>query len=257
MVPLQLFLLLNTLENHKPDLKESSLKDAIIMHRRIMHIANITFHYDRFPDKEVYPFNLPLYRDCKNITFDTPVTFFIGENGTGKSTLLKAICRKSGIHIWEDTERSRFQYNVHEEELYRYVDIKWVNGSVPGTFFGSQIFHDFARFLDEWARATPAILNYFGGKSLMTQSHGESFISFFTAIYKVKGIHFLDEPETALSPKNQILLLKLLDSMSKDGHAQFIVATHSPILMSLPGAIIYDLDNPKNSPIKYNETGIV
>ena len=190
-----------------------------------MHISKVTFHHDRFPDTEKYPFNLGLFHNSPEITFSSPVTFFIGENGSGKSTILKAICRKSRIHIWEESDRSRYNYNQYEEELYKYIDINWTNGSVPGTFFGSQIFHDFARFLDEWARATPAILDYFGGKSLLTQSHGESFISFFRAIYKVKGIHFLDEPETALSPKSQLLLLKVLNSMSKAGHAQFLIAT--------------------------------
>jgi predicted ATPase len=220
-----------------------------------MHITNVKFHYDKFPEKEIYPFNLPVYRNFKTLPLNTPVTFFIGENGTGKSTLLKAICRKCRIHIWEEEERSRYKYNPYEQELYKYIDVEWKNGAVPGTFFGSQIFHDFARFLDEWARATPAILDYFGGESLLTQSHGESFISFFQAIYKVKGIHFLDEPETALSPKNQILLLKLIDSMSEDGHAQFLIATHSPILMALPGATIYNLDDTITSPVKYKETG--
>ena len=220
-----------------------------------MHITSVKFHNENFPEKDVYPFNLPLYRDCKDIKFNTPVTFFIGENGTGKSTLLKAICRKCRIHIWEEADRSRYNYNLYEDELYKYIEVEWMNGSVPGTFFGSQIFQDFARFLDEWARATPAILDYFGGKSLLTQSHGESFISFFQAIYKVTGIHFLDEPETALSPKNQILLLKLLDTMSQDGHAQFIIATHSPILMALPGATIHNLDNPGSTAISYQETG--
>jgi predicted ATPase len=219
-----------------------------------MHLSKVTFHYEKFPDKGKYPFNLGIYRSAPEITFNSPVTFFIGENGSGKSTLLKAICRKCRIHIWEESDRSRYNYNQYEDELYKYIDVDWTNGSVPGTFFGSQIFHDFARFLDEWARATPAILTYFGGKSLLTQSHGESFISFFRAIYKVKGIHFLDEPETALSPRSQLLLLKVLNSMSKAGHAQFIVATHSPILLALPEATILKLDNSNITEVNYEET---
>jgi predicted ATPase len=126
------------------------------------------------------------------------VTFFVGENGTGKSTLLKAICRRCDIHIWQETERSRYQYNPYEEELYKCVRVDWTNGSVPGALFSSQIFQDFARFLDEWAKADPGILAYFGGSSLITQSHGQSLISFFAARYRSR-IYFLDEPETALS----------------------------------------------------------
>lgn len=219
-----------------------------------MHLGKITLHQNKYPTSEHYPFNLGIFQNTKSIEFTTPVTLFAGENGTGKSTLLKAICRKCGIHIWEDTERSRYQYNKYEEDLYKYIEVKWVDNAVHGSFFGSAIFHDFARFLDEWARATPAILDYFGGQSLLTQSHGESLISFFNAIYKVKGLHFLDEPETALSPMTQIRLLELLNKMSKSGHAQFIIATHSPILLALPDSAIYSFNDSSIKPIKYEET---
>ena len=129
-----------------------------------------------------------------------------------------------------------------------------MNGSVPGAFFSSQIFQDFARFLDEWAKADPAILGYFGGSSLITQSHGQSLISFFNARYKIKGLYLLDEPETALSPKSQLKLLRLLKEMSEAGHAQFIIASHSPILLAYPGATIYSFDSLPLKSIDYEET---
>src|SRR4030042_4331560 len=103
---------------------------------------------------------------------------------------------------------------------------------VPVFFFVSKIFHDFARFLDGWARATPAILEYFGGSSLLSLSHGESLISFFSSIYKVRGLHFMDEPETALSPESQLKLLKILKEYSADGHARFIMLTLLPIFLA-------------------------
>ena len=106
----------------------------------------------------------------------------------------------------------------------------------PGSFFGSSVFQDFARILDDWASTDPGQLAYFGGKSLLTQSHGQSIMSFFKARYAIKGLYLLDEPETALSPRTQIELLDLLTTMSAAGHAQFIIATHSPILLSCPGA---------------------
>ena len=182
------------------------------------------------------------------------MTFFVGENGTGKSTLIKAICYRCGIHIWQDTERSRYQYNPFEEELYKYIRVEWLSGAVPGAFFSSQIFQDFARFLDEWAKADPGILAYFGGRSLVAQSHGQSLISFFESRYTIKGIYFMDEPETALSPRSQLKLLQVLKRMSEAGHAQFIIATHSPILLAYPGATIYSFDNVPVKPISYEET---
>ncbi len=219
-----------------------------------MHLGKVILHPQKYPNVDCYPFNLSIIQKTESITFSSPVTFFVGENGTGKSTLLKAICRKCDIYIWEDTERARYLPSSYEEELHNYIDIEWLNGSVPGSFFGSQIFHDFARFLDGWARATPAVLDYFGGNSLLSQSHGESFISFFSSRYKIKGLYFVDEPETALSPKSQLELLKIIKKMGEAGHAQFIIATHSPILLACPGAVIYSFDKIPVRPISYEDT---
>jgi predicted ATPase len=219
-----------------------------------MHLNQVIIHPEKYPVQDCYPFNLELFQKTENITFKTPVTFFVGENGSGKTTLLKAICRRCNIHIWEDTTRTRFQSNCYEDELYDYIDVDWVNGTVPGSFFSSQIFHDFARFLDEWAHASPGQLQYFGGSSLLTQSHGESMISYFEAMYRIKGIHFMDEPETALSPGNQIKLLKVIKEMSQAGHAQFIIASHSPILLAYQGATIYSFDSVPAKIVNYEDT---
>jgi predicted ATPase len=219
-----------------------------------MHLRQIIISSREFPSRDFYPFNLSVLQKTESISFTHPVTFFVGENGTGKSTLLKAICRRCDIHIWEDTERRRYRYNSHEDKLYKYIKTDWVNGSVPGSFFASQIFQDFARFLDEWAHADPGILEYFGGSSLLTQSHGQSLISFFQACYKIKGLHFLDEPETALSPQSQIKLLRVLQRASESGLAQFIIGTHSPILLAFPGATIYSFDETPVKKVRYEET---
>ena len=125
---------------------------------------------------------------------------------------------------------------------------------MPGSFFGSSVFQDFARILDEWASTDPGLLEYFGGKSLLTQSHGQSIMSFFKARYAIRGLYLLDEPETALSPRSQIALLDLLTKMTVAGHAQFIIATHSPILLSCPGATIYSFDQVPIAPIAYDQT---
>ncbi len=219
-----------------------------------MYLSQVVLHPEKYPVQNCYPFNLELFQKTRNIPLKTPVTFFVGENGSGKSTLLRAICQRCHIHIWEDTEGSRFQYNRYEDELHRYINVDWVNGTVPGSFFSSQIFQDFARTLDEFAHASPERLQYFGGKSLLTQSHGESMISYFEARYKVKGIYFMDEPETALSPRSQIRMLKVLKEMSQAGHAQFIIASHSPILLAYPEATIYSFDSVPVAPINYEDT---
>ncbi len=155
-----------------------------------MHLNRIKIVSRDFPTRDYYPFNLDILQKTNSISFTRPVTFFVGENGSGKSTLLKAICRRCDIHIWEDTTRTRCGYNPYEDELYKYIQTDWVNGPVPGSYFSSQIFQDFARFLDEWAHGNPGILDYFGGSSLLTQSHGQSLISFFEAVYKIKGLFF-------------------------------------------------------------------
>ena len=118
----------------------------------------------------------------------------------------------------------------------------------------SEIFNDFRRIVDSWAASDPGQLKYFGGKSLVAQSHGQSMMSYFRSCYKVRGIYFLDEPETALSPKSQLAFLDILRENGKVGHAQFIIATHSPILLAYEDARIYSFDHSPVSVIKYQET---
>ena len=217
-------------------------------------MTQLTIDSTNFPTREHYPFSLDLLQKTPALDFVAPVTFFVGENGTGKSTFLKALAQRCDFQIWQDTERARYRYNRYEEELYKYIRVKWKNGPVPGSFFGSQIFQDFARFLDEWATGDPGILEYFGGRSLLTQSHGQSLITFFKARYKIKGLYLLDEPETALSPRSQLELLRILKETTQDGHAQYIIASHSPILLAYPGATIYSFDHSPVKPIQYRET---
>src|SRR4030042_2353548 len=219
-----------------------------------MHLNKVTLHPDKYPTKESYPFCLPVFQKTLRIDFDSPVTLFVGENGTAKSTLLEAIAIPCGIHIWRNSERSRPEYNPYEDQLHQYISMQWKNGRVHGSFFGSKIFQHFAELLDEWAAADRGQLNYFGGKSLTTQSHGQSLMSFFRSRYQIRGLYLLDEPETALSPRSQLELLSLLDKMSIDGHAQFIIATHSTILLACPGAKIYSFDYSAVQPVHYEET---
>ena len=118
----------------------------------------------------------------------------------------------------------------------------WRNGTVPGAFFSAENFREFAEFLDDAAATDPGLLKYFGGQKITVLSHGEGILSYFSGRYRIRGLYFLDEPEAALSPASQVGLLRLLHSLREDGLAQFMIATHSPILMSLPGAQIFFVD---------------
>ncbi|MCB2184215.1 MAG: AAA family ATPase [Desulfobulbaceae bacterium] len=219
-----------------------------------MHLKKVIIGQDRFPTREAYPFNLPFLQKTPCIPFRTPVTLFTGENGTGKSTLLLALCRRCNIHIWEGQSKTRCETNPYEHLLHRVLDIEWTNGSVPGSFFSPELFRNFTQLVDEWASTSPELLEYFGGKSLITQSHGQSCMSFFKSRYKIKGLHFLDEPEAALSPKSQLELLNVITEMSSAGHAQFIISTHSPILMSCTNAVLYNFSSSAIEPLSYKET---
>ncbi|MGB7569209.1 MAG: AAA family ATPase [Chitinivibrionales bacterium] len=219
-----------------------------------MHIHKVTFLPEHYPSTNIYPFCLEIFRTTPCLEFDTPITFFIGENGSGKSTLLRAITRKCEIHIWSNMDKRRFDTNPYENELYRFIDVAWTKGKVPGAFFSSELYNYFAQSLDDWAKNDPGLLGYFGGKSLLSQSHGQSVMSFFESRYSLEGLYFLDEPETALSPRRQLELLGLLGENGRKGHAQFIIATHSPILLSCPGAKIFCFDAPPIQTIDYENT---
>jgi len=220
----------------------------------MIFLDKVNIHHDKFPTQDFYPFNLKLFQATESLSFETPITFLIGENGAGKSTLLKALAIRCGIHIWQSEFNLRHEQNPYEDNLYKTISVEWKNGPVPGSFFGSQIFTHFTKILEEWAVNDEKMFNYFGGKSLITQSHGQSLMSYFKSRYNIKGLYFMDEPETALSPESLIDLLNLLIKISRKDHAQFIIATHSPFLLACPGARIYSFDNNRIRPIKYTDT---
>ena len=201
---------------------------------------------------------MPHLQQLGTLAFDTPVTFFVGENGSGKSTLLEAVAVRCGIHIWrQESSPLRVEHNRWERRLAEFLEVAWTAGKVPGSFFGADIFRNFAQLLDQWASNDPGQLEYFGGHSLLTLSHGQSLLAFFRSRYRIKGLYLLDEPESALSPRSQLELLGILARESAAGHAQFIVATHSPILLACPGAAIWSFDGTPLHRIVYEQTELV
>jgi predicted ATPase len=219
-----------------------------------MHLASLTLHPDRFPDKGCYPFCLPLFQNTGRIDFTSNITFFAGENGSGKSTLLRAISKKCGIHIWAEECWSRSHFNPYEEALFNFMTITWSDGPKPGCFFSAETYDHMTRMIEIWASGDPGLLDYFGGRSLMELSHGESFMAFFRSRYSLEGLYLLDEPETALSPKRQLEFASFLQEMGSDSHAQFIIATHSPIILSARSGSILSFDRKKITETAFQET---
>jgi predicted ATPase len=220
----------------------------------LYHLKEVRLQTDQYPTRNHYPFNIEVLRQTRSFSFSSPVTFFIGENGSGKSTLLEAIARRCNIHIWSGAENTRVDPNPYEQMFFLYLDVQWTDGIVPGSFFSSQIFRNFAQLVEMWEADNPGQIDYFGGKSFLTQSHGQSILSFFKSRYKMKGLYLLDEPETALSPRSQVELMRLLRGVSATGQAQFIIATHSPILLAFPGSVIYTFDHIPAQAIRYQDT---
>ncbi len=219
-----------------------------------MYLRQVRIDSLEFPTSRNYPFNIPVIRESAALAFRTPVTFFVGENGSGKSTLLDAIARKCSVHIWDKPRRHLAHNNPFETKLANYVDVDWANGRVAGSLFRAETFHDLADFLDDVALCDPGRLEFHGGRILNTLSHGEGILSYFGGRFHVKGLYFLDEPEAALSPASQIKFLDLLQKLEAAGQTQFIIATHSPLLLSYPGAQIYSFDGDRIEEVKLHDT---
>jgi predicted ATPase len=219
-----------------------------------MHLLRVDIHSEDYPTTRYYPFNIPVLRKTCGLTFRRPVAFFVGENGSGKSTLLEAITSKCGIYIWDKPKRHVAHNNPYETRLRDYITVTWANGGVPGSLFRAETFRDLADFLDDVALCDPGRLKYHGGHILNTLSHGEGILSYFGGRYHIKGLYVLDEPEAALSPASQLKFLKLLQILEAGGHAQFVIATHSPILLAYPGAQIFSFDASRIEEVAYEDT---
>lgn len=188
-----------------------------------------------------FPFNLSFLKNGLDITFSSNVTFFVGENGAGKSTLLEAIADKCNFNLSGGNRNHNYDFYKTESELAEYLTLFWKMKTGQGFFMRAESFFNFATYIDEVTEEYRPVLNAYGGKSLHHQSYGEAFLALFHNHFQ-KGIYILDEPEAALSPQNQLSLLSIIHKLKKAGKAQFIISTHSPILMSYPNADIFLLN---------------
>ncbi len=212
------------------------------------YISRISF--DGKLDEKSYLNDLPIIRFLsKNIIeFDSPVTFFVGENGTGKSTLLEAIAVAYGFNAEGGTKNFTFSTKKTHSELCEHITLSKKAFPKDGFFLRAESMYNVATHIDE----VDAVRSY-GGVSLHEQSHGESFLAVVHNRFKGQGLYILDEPEAALSPMRILALMKEMDWLVKNG-SQFIISTHSPILMTFPGARIFELTTDGINEVDYRET---
>lgn len=202
--------------------------------------------------------NIPSLRDGLRLELRSNVTFFVGENGSGKSTLLEGIAEQCGFSLRGGNRNHNMnvghRFNGYESELARVVQLGWTPKRITeGFFMRAESFFNFASYIDELAEEDSRILNAYGGRSLNEQSHGESFLALFNNQFE-SGIYILDEPEAALSPARVLAFMSVINNLDRSGRAQFLIATHSPMLMCYPGATIYQFDESGVRETNYEDT---
>ncbi len=220
-----------------------------------MYLRSIDIHSDRFPAHDAFPFNIPALAETPRIEIQTPVTFLAGDNGTGKSALLDALARKCGFLPWGGSKVHRSHANPYETALANYISLTSRPRHPYGFHFRAEVFLNYAASLDDVFQADPGRVQFYGGRSLNALSHGESFLSFFKSYNcDLDGLYLFDEPEAALSPWNQVEFVRWLMASTENGKKQFIIASHSPIILRCPGAGILSFDASPVSTIPYEQT---
>jgi predicted ATPase len=226
-------------------------------------LDHVRFDFDTVDDFTVYPFSIPLIASLEKITFDPQVTFFVGENGSGKSTILETLACLCGFGHEGGSRNIQFTtseetYPAQVKNLARCIRPSWRKKALSGYFFRAESFFNVANYLDKLTKqlyvTEEQVYAPYGGSSLHAQSHGEGFLSFFTHRVGKGGFYIFDEPEAALSPQRQLALLSIIHELAKHAETQFIIATHSPILLAYPGATIYSCDGDKLEHIAYEDT---
>lgn len=215
-----------------------------------LYIKSVKINWEDVPNKNEYPFNIKVIKNLKELNFQKNVTFLVGENGTGKSSLLEAIAIKYGLNPEGGSSNFNFATYESHSNLHEYLTIT-TSGNIPKTkyFLRAESFYNVASNINNLK-----INDYYEGFNFHNCSHGEAFLELMKIRFYENGFYILDEPEAALSPLKQMSLLCLINDLASKG-CQFIIATHSPILISYREGEILDLDNNLNE-ISYKDTNI-
>lgn len=206
--------------------------------------------------KEIFPFFLPLFNKDLKIEFNKPITFILGDNGAGKSTLLESLAYNIGFNILGGNKNHLYSDNANFDniKLADSMKLSWRLQTTKGFFFRAESFFNFTDYIEDMAVENgKSMFSSYGGKSLKKQSHGESFLSLFKNKFR-EGLFILDEPEAALSAERQLSLITLLNDLVKYNNCQFIIATHSPILITCPNSEIYEIEENNLIKKSYQET---
>lgn len=220
------------------------------------YVRRVCMNREEVPSFNQYPYNLPSLKTFEELPFHPKVTFFIGENGMGKSTLLEAVAVTLGFN--PEGGSFNFSFSTYDSHSSLASFLKVIKGGEKprdGFFLRAESFYNVASNIEEMDREGmgPRIIDSFGGRSLHEQSHGEAFFSTFLHRFRGNGIYILDEPEAALSPLRQMSMLTRIHDLVKED-SQFIIATHSPIIMAYPDARIYEFSNKGIVEKKLEET---
>ena len=214
------------------------LSDQILIHLELMR--------DKVPDWNVHPFDVPAVAALEKLKFHPSVTFLVGENGSGKSTLIEAIAIRAGFNAEGGNKNFTRSYRPSESSLQQFVRLaRGVRRERGGFFLRAETMFNVATEAEDY-RA-------YGWEDLHAKSHGEAFLWLALEKFVPRGLYILDEPEAALSPQRQLSLLARMHQLVQGG-AQFIISTHSPILMAYPAATIYSLDSSGIQKVRYEDT---
>jgi predicted ATPase len=196
------------------------------------------------PSFDLYPFNLSAIKNLGKIKLHPNVTYIVGENGMGKSTLMESIAVAWGFNPEGGTKNFSFATSATHSNLHEFIRLtRGANRPKDGFFFRAESYYNFASNMDELDREGSfgrPIKESYGGKSLHEQSHGEAFFATFIHRFGRNGLYILDEPEAALSPLRQMAMLSRIHELVQQ-NSQFIISTHSPILMAYPESFLYNL----------------
>lgn len=219
-----------------------------------MYLNRISLLKEKNLDFGNYPFTIPSISTLDELELTSNITFFVGENGSGKSTLLEAIAEKCNFNTAGGGRNNTYDVHASHSVLGDYIRLSWMPKITNGFFMRAESFYHFATHIDELHNDGTDVYRSYGGRSLHEQSHGESFFSLFQNRFHERAIYLLDEPEAALSPQRQLAFLRILHDLTVRGNCQFIIATHSPILLGFPGAVILSFDGNQIEEIDYEQS---